>query len=173
MALSVDIDMRDRTWPGLVPGPEALVRDTLAEAGAAVGVEAGEVSVVLADDDFVRMLNQAHRGMDAPTNVLSFPTGGGAGAAGADPLLGDIVLASGTVAREARLQGKAPADHVAHLTVHGFLHLLGYDHQADGEAREMEALEASILARLGIPDPYAEAESDEAEPDPIVGAGAG
>lgn len=155
MALDVDIDVRDQSWPGLVPGPEALVRLSLAEAAAALDLEAGEVSVVLADDDFVRRLNRYHRGKDGPTNVLSFPAGGAPAVSGTPPLLGDIVLAGGTVAREACIQGKAPADHLAHLVVHGLLHLLGYDHQDDEGAREMETLETTILARLGIPDPYA------------------
>ena len=93
-------------------------------------------------------LNKRDRKKDKPTNVLSYPSGEKA-------FLGDIVLARQTVWREAREQKKTPADHVAHLVVHGMLHLLGYDHEAsDAEAERMEALERRILKKLGIDDPY-------------------
>lgn len=113
-----------------------------------------EVSFVFTDDAHVRALNRRYRGKDAATNVLSFP------AAPVDrrrvgPLLGDIVLGSETVASEAADAGLSADAHATHLIVHGFLHLLGYDHEADEAAAMMEGLETTILAALGIADPYA------------------
>ncbi len=113
-----------------------------------------EVSLVFSDDAHIRGLNARYRHKDSPTNVLSFPAVPAAkGKLG--PMLGDIVLAAETVAREAAEQGLALDAHLAHLLVHGFLHLAGYDHEDDGEATVMEGLETAILARLGIADPYA------------------
>jgi probable rRNA maturation factor len=101
----------------------------------------------------VRALNRRWRGRDSATNVLSFPSGE-TGAGGRAVLLGDVVLAYETVAREAAAQGKTLADHLAHLVAHGVLHLLGFDHAEDAEARRMESLERRVLARLGVADPY-------------------
>ncbi len=111
----------------------------------------GLVSVRLSDDEDIALLNGQFRGKPKPTNVLAFPAAPEAMAHG---LLGDVVLAFETVEREAGAQGKPLADHVSHLVIHGFLHLLGYDHDTAAEAAEMEGLETRILARLGIPDPY-------------------
>jgi probable rRNA maturation factor len=117
--------------------------------------EDAEVSLVFTDDSSVRLLNRQYRGQDRPTNVLSFPAAPlASGRLG--PPLGDIVLARETIASECEAQGLDFADHLTHLIVHGFLHLLGYDHEADGEAVVMERLETAILGRLGIADPYAE-----------------
>lgn len=116
-----------------------------------------EVSIVLADDAAVHILNRDYRGMDRPTNVLSFPSGGPMSeeAKNAMPLLaGDVVLAYETVFAEADRQRKAVAAHLAHLVVHGVLHLFGYDHEAEDEARRMERMETEILSELGLPDPY-------------------
>jgi probable rRNA maturation factor len=113
---------------------------------AALGKGRGSVCVVLADDASLRDLNRTFRGKDKPTNVLSFE--------GEGEELGDIVLAYETVKREAKEQGKSFASHTAHLVVHGCLHLLGHDHERERDAEKMEALEISILARLGFPDPY-------------------
>ena len=110
-----------------------------------------EISVVLCDDAFIRELNRKWRGQDKPTNVLSFPAAGDLSSA---PLLGDIVVAFETAAREAFEAGKPLRDHVAHLLVHGFLHFIGHDHGEAGDAEVMEALERASLARLGIADPY-------------------
>jgi probable rRNA maturation factor len=110
-----------------------------------------EISVVFCDDAFIRELNRKWRGHDEPTNVLSFPAGGDPASA---PLLGDIVIAFETASREAVAAGKPLRDHVAHLLVHGFLHLIGHDHGEPAEAEVMEALERGSLARLGIADPY-------------------
>jgi probable rRNA maturation factor len=113
-----------------------------------------EVSVLLADDAAVRRLNRSWRNQDRPTNVLSFPAHRGR-ADGAGPrFVGDIVIAYQTVEREASVEHKTFAQHLSHLAVHGFLHLLGYDHKTDSEATAMERLETMILARLNVPDPY-------------------
>src|SRR5204862_1172290 len=99
-------------------------------------------------------LNRDWRGKNAPTNVLSFPAAPGK-ARSASPYIGDIVIAYQTVAREAAAEGKRFNHHLAHLAIHGFLHLLGYDHGNDRDAQKMERLECNILKRLAVPDPYA------------------
>jgi probable rRNA maturation factor len=114
--------------------------------------KASEVSVRIVDAEEGRALNLQYRGRDYATNVLSFPV---ELPPGVDlPLIGDLVICAPVVAREAAEQGKKPADHWAHLTVHGTLHLLGYDHIDEAEAEAMEALETKVLAGLGIADPY-------------------
>ena len=117
-----------------------------------------ELSVVLTDDRAVRRLNRDWRGQDKPTNVLSFPAQNGMPARhlprGVPVLLGDVVVACGVAATEAAAQGKTLRAHLAHLVVHGVLHLLGHDHEADADAERMEALEAKILRRMGIANPY-------------------
>lgn len=110
--------------------------------------------MVLADDRLVRSLNREYRGRDTATNVLSFAGLDGPAEPGTPRLLGDVVLARETVVREACEQGKTPADHLAHLVVHGVLHLLGYDHQTTTQAETMEDLERAVLAGLGVADPY-------------------
>jgi probable rRNA maturation factor len=117
------------------------------------------LSSTLADDRRLRELNRAYSGKDSATNVLSFPAGGeGAAATLRGParpvLLGDIAVALETTAREAAAAGKPVSDHLAHLLVHGVLHLIGHDHEADQAAEEMEALEVEALARLGVANPY-------------------
>lgn len=132
-----------------------LVQEAVSAAAAASGspdLDAAELSIVLGNDDAIRILNRDYRGKDGPTNVLSFP----ARAVGAGPrMLGDIVLAFETVAAEAAEQAKPVADHLRHLVVHGMLHLLGFDHETDADAERMESLETGILATMGISDPYA------------------
>ena len=113
-----------------------------------------ELSLVFTDDAGIRAINAAWRGVDKPTNVLSFPGAVPFGGAGLPPLLGDIVLAEETLRREAGMENRPVTHHLLHLIVHGLLHLLGYDHQEDEEAERMEGLEARILARLNVPDPY-------------------
>lgn len=129
-----------------------------------------EVGVTLSDDAAVRVLNRDYRGKDSPTNVLSFAAlESGDEADGFDmtadmPLmLGDIVIARETCEREAAEQNKPLLHHLVHLSVHGTLHLVGYDHMVDDEAEEMEQLERHILARLGIDDPYAPIEDEDVE----------
>jgi probable rRNA maturation factor len=153
MKLSLDIAIESDEWQAFEE-PEGLAESAIDAAVRLSGVElppGAEVSILLCDDDFIRDLNQKWRGIDKPTNVLSFPAGD---AAAPGPILGDIVVAYGTAAREAREEEKSLRDHVAHLFVHGFLHLIGYDHLVTAEADEMEALERTILAELGIADPY-------------------
>lgn len=131
----------------LCEDPDAFATRIL-RAAAADEATGGAVSVLFADDDAVRALNRTFRGKDAPTNVLSFPAPEGFGA------LGDIALALETVTREAEAQGKPVRAHATHLLAHGFLHLIGYDHEAEADAERMEARERAILAALGLPDPY-------------------
>ena len=140
----------------------AAARRALRRGAAASGLALPrrvELGVSLADDACQQRLNRDYRGRDMPTNVLAFPAWapGETLAADAPLLLGDVVLAFETVTREAEEQRKPLVDHLSHLTVHGVLHLLGYDHQAPDEALLMEALESSILASLGVPDPYRDA----------------
>jgi probable rRNA maturation factor len=119
-----------------------------------------EASIVLANDDLVQLLNREYRGKDKPTNVLTFATLDGDDITPeGEPLnLGDIILSFQTIAREAHEQGKFMLDHVKHITVHGVLHLLGYDHETDEEANDMETLEIRILEHLGVQNPYTETE---------------
>ena len=121
--------------------------------------KATELYIRIVDTDEGRALNRDYRGKDYATNVLSFPVELPPGIA--LPLIGDLAICAPVVAREAKEQSKLPRDHWAHMTVHGVLHLLGYDHIEDAEAEAMEALETRILAGLGIADPYA-VEGDDA-----------
>jgi probable rRNA maturation factor len=130
---------------------KSTLRRAVGEAADALSTPRSEVAIVLTDDSAIHVLNRDWRGVDAPTNVLSFPAGR---AGGEPPFLGDIVLAYETIAHEAEAEGKPFAHHVAHLAVHGFLHLLGYDHVREKDAETMEELERDVLQRLGIPDPY-------------------
>ena len=153
MNAAIDIVVESDLWAA-VPDVEAIVRQAIVEAAASPDAPASgrEVVVLLTDDAAIRRLNATWRDLDKPTNVLSFPAASVPGAA-AGPL-GDIAIAFETMAREAEDEGKPLAHHLAHLAVHGFLHLVGYDHESDGEAETMEQLERVILARLGVPDPY-------------------
>ncbi|HVY99596.1 MAG TPA: rRNA maturation RNase YbeY [Dongiaceae bacterium] len=159
-AVAVIVD--DRGWQKLVGDPEPLLRRAaraaLAVARRPRGLKPGgtaALSVALMGDRGVKRLNREFRGKDRPTNVLSFPAAMVPGrAAKARVDLGDVALALGVVRREAKAQGKSPADHLAHLMVHGVLHLLGYDHETDRDAERMERLERRALAALGIADPY-------------------
>jgi probable rRNA maturation factor len=188
MKVSLDISVPSSLWRGL-PRARAIARATIAATALESGWIASEgavVSLCLTDDDALRALNSRWRGIDKPTNVLSFPgpvdavgdrvsrapkgvrkdarlaTSYGARlqpavAQGSAPVvsLGDIALAYETLAGEAENLGVPLADHYRHLVAHGFLHLIGYDHETDAEAERMEALETRILARLGAADPHA------------------
>jgi probable rRNA maturation factor len=153
-APSIDIVRESSLWEAEAD-VEATLQRTIAEATADVSTKDAELAIVLTDDSRIRALNHAWRGLDKPTNVLSFPADDRGGRRGAPALLGDIVIAYETTKREAGAQGTPFLHHLAHLTVHGFLHLRGYDHEAEDEAEAMERLERQILARLEIPDPYA------------------
>lgn len=143
-ALRCTVVVLDAGWLTAMPGVERLVR----KAARTAARRGKSLNVALADDKAMRVLNKRDRNKDKPTNVLSYPSGERA-------FLGDIVLARQTVWREAKQQKKSPADHVAHLVVHGVLHLLGHDHEtSDADAERMEALERRLLAKLGIADPY-------------------
>jgi probable rRNA maturation factor len=153
---AIDVVVEDGAWDAAA---EATVRRALTEAASAIGADFRNhaLAVLLTDDTAIRRLNAQWRGIDKPTNVLSFPAApepGGAGKSAGARSLGDIAIAYGTTAREAQDEAKPFADHLAHLGVHGFLHLLGYDHETDAQAETMESLERAILARLGVPDPY-------------------
>jgi probable rRNA maturation factor len=150
-SLTVDVMVNSALWQA-EPKARNIVRRSVMEAAAAVSTTAGELAIVLTDDSAIRQLNREWRNKDATTNVLSFPMP--AAATGETMLLGDIVIAYETTAREALAEGKPLRNHLAHLAVHGFLHLVGYDHETDREADAMESLEAVILSRLGVPNPY-------------------
>jgi probable rRNA maturation factor len=157
--LNIEISRNTSGWPeALDARAEEALRAALSQSKATVTGPA-EVSVVLTDDAEQRALNRDWRGIDKPTNVLSFPQIEPFGPVSG--LLGDIILARETVVREAEEQGISFDDHFTHLVVHGFLHLLGYDHMDDDEALAMESLETQILASLGVADPYAGDLSDE------------
>jgi probable rRNA maturation factor len=151
---NIEISRKSDGWPeALDARAEQAVRAALAQSKARITGPA-ELSVVLTDDAEQRVLNRDWRGIDKSTNVLSFPQIEPFGPVSG--LLGDIILARETLEREAAEQGVSFEDHFTHLVVHGFLHLLGYDHMDDDEALAMEGLETQILASLGVADPYAQ-----------------
>jgi probable rRNA maturation factor len=141
---------------------EAVILRAIEAAAAMVEADTGdaELAVMLTDDAGIQTLNANWRGIDKPTNVLSFPALQPTAQADDDApkMLGDIAIAYQTVRREADHEQKPFDHHLSHLAVHGFLHLVGFDHENDGEAELMEATEREILAQLGIPDPYADQE---------------
>ncbi|GLK83355.1 rRNA maturation RNase YbeY [Ancylobacter defluvii] len=160
--IAVDVLVAAGPWPAHAEAAGLVSRAIrAAHAGAMeeydLGIEQGEVAVMLTDDAGIRTLNLDWRSKDKATNVLSFPTPQVAREAG-EPHLGDIAIAYETVAREAAAEEKSFDDHLTHLAVHGMLHLLGFDHETPDEAEEMEAMERRILSGLGIADPYAETE---------------
>ena len=172
-SLDLDVLVDAPAWDAALPEAEEYCRRAAQAAFVRTWSrpQPAEASLVLADDGRVAGLNRAFRGIDAPTNVLSFPAAEDgyagdtpSGDRAGDPvegndrhpaILGDIIIAYGIAAVEARRDGKSLGDHLSHLVVHGILHLLGYDHQTDAEADVMEGLETAVLAGLGIADPYA------------------
>jgi len=167
-ALDISFSLEAGDWEAAVTDVEQLVEAAAraafeaAERPEILGDAPAEMSLVLADDALVQALNRDYRDKDKPTNVLSFALlddlddtdDALARDEGMPILIGDVILAFETVQREAREQGKSIKDHLTHLVIHGVLHLLGYDHQSDPDADRMERLETSILARMGIADPY-------------------
>jgi probable rRNA maturation factor len=142
-------DSGDWSW---VDDIEALADATAAEVATEPGLKLQQsaVSIVLSSDASVAVLNGRYRKKPKPTNVLSFPPGPGS----PEGYIGDIVLATETIGREAEEQDIPREHHLQHLIVHGLLHLLGHDHETDAEAERMEALEIKILQRLGVANPY-------------------
>lgn len=136
----IPVTVTEPAWRRLIRGPDALA----ARAALAAG---GVGAVVLADDRTVKRLNTRFRGRNKPTNVLTFEPAG-------EEAAGEVILALGTLRREAAAASRRPAHHLAHLIVHGALHLSGHDHQRAGEARRMEMAEARILRRLRVPNPW-------------------
>ena len=186
--LDISFSLEAGDWETVVTDAEMLV-----EAAARAAFEAAErpeildnapaeMSLVLADDALVQTLNRDYRDKDKPTNVLSFALLDGsddidddtddvlAREEGMPILIGDVILAFETVQREAREQGKSFGNHLTHLVIHGVLHLLGYDHQSDPDADRMERLETSILARMGIADPYSASPAQAAAAQGETGA---
>lgn len=153
LGLVFDARIGDPRWSEVLGDVEALCERVLSQACAHMKT-GGEVSVLFTDDVEMQDLNKRWRGLDKPTDVLSFPSDGPE-IPGEPAYLGDIALGFETSMRDAA-QMKRPAEaHISHLLVHGFLHLLGYDHIESADAAVMEPLEAEILAGLGLPDPYA------------------
>jgi probable rRNA maturation factor len=157
--LDIALSVEAGDWPG-----EAALQAIVTEATSAALAELNlstahsELSLVFTDDAHIKQLNTEWRGKDKATNVLSFPAFPAFPQGKLPPMLGDIVLAYETVLSESALERKSFEHHLSHLVVHGFLHLMGHDHEAEDEAERMEALERRILARLAIADPYAVSE---------------
>ncbi len=146
----IDVEVEDEAWTTALPDAVMLARGAALAALDSQEAADEDVTILLTDDAAVASLNAQFRGKDGPTNVLSFEA-----APNPERHLGDIALAYGVCAREAAEQGKPLSHHLQHLTVHGVLHLLGYDHIGDDDAEVMEDLERAVLAGLGVPDPYA------------------
>jgi probable rRNA maturation factor len=153
--LGVEVVRHDEAWGQARISDDLLERAAKAAFAAAPPKQQGDydIALVLTGDAEMRALNRHWRGKDAATNVLSFPADEDVSEPG---FLGDVVLAFETVQRESRGQDISLEDHVAHLVVHGVLHLIGFDHESDAGADRMEAIERQALASLGIADPYAE-----------------
>ncbi len=151
MEAKVEIDLRVNDeiwsdWPGELESDIQIALDT-----AAIATRGGQIDLLLTNDDEIQKLNAQWRGKDKPTDVLSFPSEEDAAF---ENFLGDIVVSHGVLTRDAAQMGKTKTAHLQHLIIHGYLHLLGFDHIEDDDAEEMEGLERKILAELGLPDPY-------------------
>ncbi len=174
MSADTGIQVRCPGWLETLDDAPRLCRRAVAAAWTFAGPDGGagrpvEIGIALADDAEAARLNARYRGIDRPTDVLSF-AGGESPAAGpgAPPaMLGDIVVAYETSARDAAQAGRPLAHHLQHLVVHGLLHLLGYDHETDRDAARMEAMETEILERLGVADPYCAAAAPRDDERPL------
>ena len=156
----IDIQTHSPLWEAQ-PMAAQIVHDAIVTAASELSTVGGEVSIVLTDDSAIARLNRDWRGVDKPTNVLSFPASG-QNAGTRTRLFGDIVIAYQTLERECENENRLFLHHLAHLAIHGFLHLSGYDHETDTQADEMEALETRIMSRLNMPDPYLERDLGDA-----------
>jgi probable rRNA maturation factor len=161
-AVTADIVVESELWQA-EPQVEATINTAIAAAANFVNglpsTRGGEVSILLSDDSAIREVNRQWRGLDKPTNVLSFPA---ANTPATQGHLGDIVIAYETLRRECETEGRQFLHHLAHLTVHGFLHLIGYDHETDAQADEMERLESRIMIAMNMPDPWLDVRPDAA-----------
>jgi probable rRNA maturation factor len=153
--LKIDVLVDSENWKNAAAA-KGVVRRAIKQAATTLSTGTAELAIVLTDDAAMRGLNRHWRGVDAPTNVLSFATKTPGDQLDEHPgrHLGDIVLSYETIKRGAHGEGKSFDHHLAHLVVHGFLHLLGYDHANDAQARRMETIERAILRDLAVPDPY-------------------
>jgi probable rRNA maturation factor len=152
----INVEIEAEAWLEALPDAETRARDAARSALEEAEQPDADVTIALSDDAEVATLNARFRGKTGSTNVLSFPA-----PETARPHLGDIILAYGTCAREAAEQAKPLGWHLSHLVAHGVLHLLGWNHGTDAEAEAMETIERTVLARLGVADPYsAEDETD-------------
>lgn len=148
--LALDVMIEAESWTGAIGDLEELAHETAQACLSLTGVPAASLCVMFTDDAALKTLNAQFRDQDKPTNVLSFPS------FSEDDGLGDIAIAFETVAREAADQTKNIRDHARHLIAHGVFHLLGYDHEDESEAQDMEDLERRVLAHFGVADPYAD-----------------
>lgn len=150
-AITIDLRIAEPAWGEDAPYERLALEAISAACAQLEDVPSGEVALLLTDDAQMHELNATWRGKDAPTDVLSFP---------ADPadagFLGDIALGLGVCRSDAGEQARPLDAHISHLIMHGFLHLLGFDHETEAEAEEMEAVEIAALASLGLPDPYSQ-----------------
>lgn len=171
MKLKVNLDVAAAKWKKAFPRMQSKIEQAAscaflnAKKPVAFKRRSFEIGVILTDDTNIKTLNKNYRGKNKPTNVLSFPqlnlqnfrrTSLDIFPVSSEIPLGDILLAFQTIQRECLEQGKSLEDHVIHLITHGTLHLLGYDHMRQAEAKAMEKLECDILESLGYPDPYHE-----------------
>ncbi len=148
-AFPIDVNIQDPSWSEDLDDPDSVIRDAISAIWPLMDEpKIGELSLALINDADIQTLNREYRGKDKPTNVLSFPS------IGPGAILGDIVLARETIAREATQSSKTFTHHMTHLVIHGFLHLQGYDHDTDDQAEIMEGLEIRALAALDIDNPY-------------------
>jgi probable rRNA maturation factor len=162
--ISIDINIEEESWLKYLPTAEAVIKAAAIAALYGSGIAASanniEVSILLANNESIRKLNRDYRSKDKATNVLSFPLenflAGQYDDVAGDIAIGDVIFALETIKSEALEQNKLPEQHLAHLAVHGTLHLIGYDHENEHDAQIMEALESDVLEGLGIANPYQE-----------------
>ena len=151
--LTIDLRVEDSSWTGSVDDLESVCDAALGASARQLGVS-GAVDLLLTDNAQMQQLNAQWRDKDRPTDILSFPSDERFNPPGGQRFLGDLVVGFEVTSEDALKLNRPLSLHLSHLLVHGFLHLLGYDHISSADASEMEALEAEILADFGLPDPY-------------------